>query len=103
MDVHKNARLTPAGRDHPAEAPHLEDDTAFLSTPILKPGTRLVREWHGHVHRVIVVEDGFYYDGARYRSLTEIASRITGSRRSGPLFFGLKCRPSSALPTTGDA
>jgi hypothetical protein len=56
----------------------------------LKPGTKLVREWHGQVHTVDVLEDGFIYQGERYRSLTRIARRITGTPWSGPLFFGIR-------------
>jgi hypothetical protein len=55
----------------------------------LKPGARLVREWHGQTHTVIVLEDGFEHDGCRFRSLTQIAKRITGVHWSGPRFFGL--------------
>ena len=60
----------------------------------LKPGTRLARSWKGHVHVVHVLEDGFDYKGAKYTSLSEVARLITGTRWSGPLFFGLK--PSQA-------
>ena len=56
----------------------------------LSPGTRLVREWRGAVHRVTVGEDGFDYRGTRYSSLSRIAREITGTRWSGPLFFGLR-------------
>jgi hypothetical protein len=56
----------------------------------LKAGTVLVREWHGTTHRVTVIDDGYRFDSKRYRSLSEIARTITGSRWSGPLFFGLK-------------
>ncbi len=56
----------------------------------LRPGTRLIREWHGEVHQVTVGEDGFDYRGARYVSLSRIAREITGTRWSGPLFFGLR-------------
>jgi hypothetical protein len=70
---------------------------AFMPAPSLKPGTRLVREWHGRTHSVITVEGGFDYEGERYRSLSEIARRITGSHRSGPLFFGLTRRPSPTM------
>jgi hypothetical protein len=56
----------------------------------LKAGTVLVREWHGVTHRVTVLDDGFDFDGQRFRSLSEIARKITGVRWSGPLFFGLK-------------
>src|ERR1700728_182993 len=55
----------------------------------LKPGARLVREWHGRTHTVTVTEDGFEYAGASYQSLTKIAKKITGAHWSGPRFFGL--------------
>jgi hypothetical protein len=55
-----------------------------------QPGTVLIREWHGTRHQVAIVDDGAVYRGKRYRSLSEIARVITGSRWSGPLFFGLK-------------
>jgi hypothetical protein len=54
-----------------------------------KTGATLVRQWPGHTHTVLVREDGFEYDGRRYRSLTVIAERITGAHWSGPRFFGL--------------
>jgi hypothetical protein len=56
---------------------------------VLKTGARLVRQWRGHVHTVLVLEDGFEYEGQRYRSLTMIAARITGAHWSGPRFFGI--------------
>ena len=64
---------------------------ATLSTrsPI-KPGTRLVREWKQQVHVVEADTKGYQYKGARYESLSEIARIITGTRWSGPLFFGLR-------------
>ena len=55
----------------------------------LKPGARLVREWHGRTHTVTVTEDGFDYAGTSYSSLTKVALAITGARWSGPRFFGL--------------
>jgi hypothetical protein len=58
----------------------------------IKPGTRLLRQWNGTTHRVLVVENGFEYEGERYKSLSVIARKITGTRWSGPLFFGLKDR-----------
>jgi Protein of unknown function (DUF2924) len=66
-----------------------------LSQPRLKAGAVLLREWHGTAHRVTVLERGFDYQGQRFKSLSEIARRITGSRWSGPLFFGLKHRAQS--------
>lgn len=56
----------------------------------LKPGTMLSRTWHGMLHQVRVTDDGFDYRGERFGSLSEVARRITGTRWSGPLFFGLK-------------
>lgn len=55
-----------------------------------KTGTRYVREHNGKLHEVTVLDDGFEYDGESYRSLTEIAKAITGTKWSGPAFFGLK-------------
>jgi len=53
-----------------------------------KSGTRYVREYNGKLHEVTVLETGYEYDGTIYRSLTEIAKVITGSKWSGPAFFG---------------
>lgn len=58
--------------------------------PSLKPGTKLVREWGGATHTVLVLDDGFEYLGQRYASLTKVAAVISGLHRSGPAFFGLK-------------
>lgn len=55
----------------------------------LRAGTRLVREWQGQVHDVLVASDGFLWRGARYRSLSVIARAITGTRWNGWTFFGL--------------
>jgi Protein of unknown function (DUF2924) len=56
-------------------------------------GTRLVREWHGTRHEVEVLEDGYLWRGARHRSLSAIARAITGTKWSGPRFFGLVAQP----------
>jgi hypothetical protein len=53
-------------------------------------GTRLVRDWNGDRHEVLVARDGFDLRGRRYRSLSAVAKAITGAHRSGPAFFGLK-------------
>ena len=57
-----------------------------------KAGTRYVREWQGKLHEVSVLPEGYEYSNRTYRSLSEIARRITGTRWSGPAFFGLKGR-----------
>jgi Protein of unknown function (DUF2924) len=59
---------------------------------VLKTGATLVRQWRGHTHTVLVREDGFEYEGQRYRSLTVIAEQITGAHWSGPRFFGVSKR-----------
>jgi len=56
----------------------------------LKSGTRLVREWRGRTYEVLVLDDGFSWQGTEYRSLSAIARKITGTAWSGPLFFGLQ-------------
>lgn len=56
----------------------------------VKPGARLVREWRGTTHDVLVLDDGFEWAGRQWRSLSEIAREITGTRWSGPRFFGLE-------------
>ena len=64
-----------------------------ISSPVIKPGTRLLREWHGLTHEVVVLDVGVQFQGKQYRSLSEVARLITGTRWSGPLFFGLKAKP----------
>jgi hypothetical protein len=55
----------------------------------LRTGNRLVRRWRGCTYVVDVTDDGFRYQEATYGSLSEIAGLITGTRWSGPRFFGL--------------
>jgi hypothetical protein len=55
----------------------------------LSPGTRLLREWNGRSHVVEVTESGFQWNGQSWRSLSAVATAITGARWSGPRFFGL--------------
>jgi hypothetical protein len=69
----------------------------------LKPGARLVREWHGRTYTVTVTEDGFDYAGTSYASLTKIAKKITGAHWSGPRFFGLARAARVSEKETGNA
>jgi hypothetical protein len=55
----------------------------------LKTGAKLVREWRGETHTVVVTDDGFEWNGDQWRSLSAIAREITGGHWSGPRFFGL--------------
>jgi hypothetical protein len=68
-----------------------------LTTPpaaavMLREGNRLVREWNGKTHTVLVLATGFEWQGKQYRSLSQIAEAITGAHWSGPRFFGLTKR-----------
>src|SRR4051794_11361509 len=75
----------------------------FAPAPLLKPGTRLLREWGGRTHTVIVLDTGFEYDGGRYGSLTKIARRIPGALGWGPLFLGLRKPAATPADATGAA
>ena len=55
-----------------------------------KPGTKLIREWKGKVHTVVIADGTYIWAGQHYRSLSQIARAITGTRWSGPRFFGLQ-------------
>jgi hypothetical protein len=65
---------------------------AGTAKPRYKQGTRIVREWKGKVYEVAVTPEGYEYRGETYKSLSPIANRITGTRWSGPAFFGTKPR-----------
>ncbi|MFK8035138.1 MAG: DUF2924 domain-containing protein [Hyphomicrobiales bacterium] len=58
----------------------------------LKPGSILVREWHGISHRIQVLDAGFDWNGQHWFSLSAIAQAITGVKWSGPRFFGLAAK-----------
>lgn len=59
-------------------------------TRSFKPGTKLIREWKGKVHEVVIAGGTYIWAGQHYRSLSQIARTITGTRWSGPRFFGLE-------------
>lgn len=63
--------------------------------PEIKPGTRLVRMHNGVRHTVLVLAQGYEYKGVKYKSLSQLASQITGCRRNGWDFFGLKRKEDS--------
>jgi hypothetical protein len=56
----------------------------------LTPGTVLVREWDRQSQRVMVLADGFAWNGQTYDSLSKVAFAITGTKWNGPRFFGLR-------------
>lgn len=67
-----------------------EERNAPAPRPVFKPGTRMIRVWQGETHEVLLKDDGVIYREQHYRSLSEVARRITGAHWSGPRFFGLK-------------
>jgi hypothetical protein len=85
--------LKPSVRRHLTRvASNAADSRQAPGYPSLGPkaGTVLVRDWGGVTHQVKVLKDGIIFGSKRYKSLSEVAHVITGSRWSGPLFFGLK-------------
>ncbi len=80
-----------------------DGDLARSRVARLKPGARLIREWRGETHTVIVLEDGFEWQGKRRRSLSVIAKLITGAHWSGPRFFGLNGKAEAGVAIGGAA
>ena len=72
-------------------------DRSFVpqAATTLLPGSSLIREWRGKRHEVAVSADGFLYQGERFRSLSQVAHHITGTKWNGPVFFGLKRKGAS--------
>jgi hypothetical protein len=58
----------------------------------IKPGSRLLREWQGRTHEVVVTPNGYLWDGEVHASLSTVAKRITGTNWNGWRFFGLADR-----------
>jgi len=78
-----------------ADALETNADIAKSRRVALRPGAKLVREWRGDTHEVVVLKDGFSWRGKQWRSLSLIAREITGTRWSGPRFFGIGPRDSN--------
>jgi hypothetical protein len=66
----------------------------------LTPGTVLVREWDRQSHRVMVLANGFGWNGQTYDSLSKVAFAITGTRWNGPRFFGLRDKQAPTSEAT---
>ncbi len=75
--------------EHLAQAMEAKADLAKARTLSLRPGARLIREWNGETHEVVVVEGGFLWRDKTWRSLSVIAREMTGTQWSGPRFFGV--------------
>ena len=68
----------------------------------LRPGTVIIKPWRGAQHVVMVLADGFQYQGKVYASLSQLARQITGTRWNGPAFFGLRKRAGRAAEVHND-
>jgi hypothetical protein len=77
-----------------AKSLHMEKQSQANIKSNLKTGTRLIRSWKGEVHEVSVSGSGYEYRGRQFSSLSHVAREITGTRWSGPLFFGTKKQAS---------
>lgn len=90
MQVVALGGMKPSTRRYLAAIANGSEGKTFSAPKQMKAGTRLLREWHGVTHEVLVLENGVQYQGKLYRSLSQVAQLITGAKWSGPLFFGLK-------------
>lgn len=81
---------TKAQIKHLAKCFERNPDYRLEDTPIYAPGTQYVRDWHGKRYTVVQRLNGVEYEENLYNSLSEVARLITGTRWSGPAFFGLK-------------
>ena len=98
--AHRIQEKAYGGLSRPAQRLLDEAMKAFAAKPTgkivlprrIKPGSVLVREWKGRSHRVMVLADGFAYEGDVYSNLSEIAVLITGTKWNGPRFFGLRSK-----------
>lgn len=79
-----------SGETFNAGSTELQSRQTGASTITLKPGTLLAREYGGVIHRVMVREAGYLWNGRPFRSLSEVALSITGTKWNGPRFFGLR-------------
>jgi Protein of unknown function (DUF2924) len=89
LDADSRRLLDRIGSAAYEEADRLVADVKRTRTE-LRPGTLLTREWAGHLQQVMVLADGFSWNGKTYPSLSQVAFAITGARWSGPRFFGLR-------------
>lgn len=95
--LRKHAKSIEARSSGAAEGPMPGKVVSFDARRSLSPGTRLMREWNGSTELVDVVEGGFVWRGKTFRTLSATAVAITGTKWSGPKFFGL-IRTNSARP-----
>jgi Protein of unknown function (DUF2924) len=80
------------GLSGPKRQSRIQDLSSDANRRRFKTGTKIIREWKGQIHEVAVTAEGYVYSGDLYKSLSPIATRITGTRWSGPAFFGTKLK-----------
>ena len=110
-----NTMLEPEGRDpafaraYAAESARIETIDAIINaldearsteklskaalaraTDPLGEGARILKEWGGVLHQVDRTAEGFLWEGRTYPSLSKVAEVMTGVKRNGPRFFGLR-------------
>ena len=78
------------GLSGPKRRGRIQDLASDANRRSFKAGTKIIREWKGQLHEVAVTAEGYLYQGDLYKSLSPIAFRITGTKWSGPAFFGTK-------------
>jgi hypothetical protein len=102
--VRRLLREEAGGEGSRNKAPFDRRDAQTRDGIALRPGTLLVREWHGKLERVMVLEEGFAWNGKNFSSLSKIAKAMTGTSWNGHRFFGLgqtKGTQSGAKPVRG--
>jgi hypothetical protein len=77
------------------------DANAMLGSNRIKPGTQMIRQWQGITHSVTALVNGFEWNGRTYKSLSAVASAITGTNWNGFAFFGIKRAPSGNKNASG--
>jgi hypothetical protein len=97
--------ITPAAASDMKGARHPRQSLSapsIATNSLVRPGTLLAREYGGVMHRVMAMETGFTWNGKTFRSLSEVATAITGTKWNGPRFFGLRS-PRGGSAATRDA
>jgi hypothetical protein len=98
--VRRLIRDVPDAAGNRATAPFDRRDAQTREGIALRPGALLVREWQGKLERIMVLEEGFAWNGKNFGSLSQIAKAMTGTNWNGHRFFGLR-QTKGAPVTTG--
>ncbi|MEM9476248.1 MAG: DUF2924 domain-containing protein [Pseudomonadota bacterium] len=88
--IESTQAIVPKKRDAKAKKTRLREMLARKRGASAPAGTRLLKYWGGETHEVVVTTDGALWNGHAYGSLSAVARAMTGTRRNGPRFFGLR-------------